>query len=77
MKYRLIQDVEGIAVKSEFTDVMAAMEVRGFTFIGFNENHRQRKELQGQPMYKELAGPMFDGDAIRYEDQRSNQTLSI
>lgn len=80
MKYRLIQNVEGTFVKTEFDRgldaFLAAMEVRDFTFIKFNSNHRQRAELQGQPIFGQLCGPMWDGDAVRYKDQRSNDILS-
>ena len=76
MKYRLVQDEGGM---SEFDgdNIYPAMEVRGFDFIGFNINPRQRPELQNQPMFKQLAGPMWDGDAIRYEDSKTNERLSI
>ncbi len=79
MNYKLIQTVEGRMIASEFTEenFLAAMEVRGFQVEGFNDNHRQREELIGQPKFKGLAGPMWDGDKIRYEDWASNDALSI
>lgn len=79
MLYRLIQNLDGEFIKTEFgpeVDFLAAMEVRGYNFSGLNNNHRQRIELQGQPRFSNLCGPMWDGDAIRYEDSRSNDILS-
>lgn len=80
MKYRLIQNVDGTFIKTEFDQgldsFLAAMEVRDFKFDGFNKNPRQRAELQDQPRFSSLCGPMWDGDAIRYEDTKSNDILS-
>jgi len=66
MKARLIQLIDGQFIRTDFdekADLVAAMELRGFTFAGFNHNPRQRAELQGAPRFRELAGPMWDGDA--------------
>jgi len=52
------------------------MEVRGFPFVGINDNPRQRAELQGQPRFAGLCGPMWDGDGIRYECRAAYATLS-
>lgn len=43
------------------------MKARGYEFTGWNDNHRQREELQGAPKFKGIAGPMWDGGYIRYE----------
>lgn len=69
MKYRLIQAVEGRMVATEVNgdNIYATMDIRGYEFAGLNNNHRQRIELQGQPIFKGVAGPMWDGDAVRYE----------
>lgn len=79
-KYRLVQNVEGTFVVTEFEQgldaFLAAMEVRDFRFVKFNDNTRQRAELQGQPIFGSLCGPMWDGGAIRYEDTTSNDILS-
>ncbi len=50
--------------------------IRGFTFVKLANNPSLRAELQGQPVFRGLLGPMWDGDAIRYEDQASNDFLS-
>jgi hypothetical protein len=79
VKARLIQTVDGMAIRSEFgpeVDLVAAMEVRGYAFLKLNSNPRQRDELQGQPKFKGLNGPMWDGDAIRYEDPATTRTVS-
>jgi hypothetical protein len=76
---RLIQSVDGELVRVDFgpeTDVVAAMEARGYTFTGLNANPRQRLELQGAPKFRELCGPMWDGDALRYEDTAAYAALS-
>lgn len=70
IKARLIQCVDGLWIKSEFgpeVDLIAAMEVRGYAFAKLNNNPSQRAELQGQPKFQGVNGPMWDGDAIRYE----------
>ena len=66
---RLIQMVDGLALVSNFTaeNIIIAMEVRGYEFIGFNTNARQRAELQGAPKFRGVNGPMWDGDKLRYE----------
>jgi hypothetical protein len=76
---RLIQMVEGKMVRSDFgpeVDVIAAMEIRGYEFTKLNTNPSNRAELQGQPKFSGLNGPMWDGDAIRYEDPKSYAALS-
>lgn len=75
MKYILV-DGQG---NPEFTqeDVVAGMEALGYSKTGENRNQCHRKELQGQPMFNGLLGPMFDGpDRIRYETPEMNDALS-
>jgi hypothetical protein len=69
MKYRLVQTVDGHMVKSEFEGdaIYPAMELRGYEFTGLNDNDHHREELQGQPRFRGVLGPMWDGDAVRYE----------
>ncbi len=78
MIYRLIQLIEGHWIRSEFTDenVLPAMEVRGFVFSGVNQNKGNREELQGAPRFSGVLGPMWDGDAIRYESREAYARLS-
>ena len=76
MKYRIIQMVDGTMVKTEPTDIFAWAEAAGVEIVKLNANPRQRAELQGEPILATFCGPMWDGDAIRYEDQESNDRLS-
>lgn len=78
MKYRIVQSIEDAFIASEVTEenLGAWLDARGFTVVGVNSNKRQRAELQGQPIVAELVGPMWDGDAIRYEDTRTNDFMS-
>jgi len=68
-KYRLIQMMDGQMVRSEFTgaNVYDAMEARGYKFLELNTCRSNRVELQLQPIFSGLCGPMWDEDAIRYE----------
>lgn len=75
--YRIVQNINGTWVQSETTDLMAWAMVRDVEFTGTNLNRRQRAELQDQPIMKGFLGPMWDGDAIRYEDRRANDILSV
>lgn len=79
MKYRLIQEINGRSIATEFNDenLMAAMEIRGFKFDRISNFPPHREELQDQPKFKGLAGPMWDGDAIRYEDWKTYERLSV
>lgn len=54
----------------------ADMVARGYEVIGYNANTRQRAELQGAPKFRGLAGPMWDGDCLRYEDPKTYAELS-
>ncbi len=59
--------------KATFVDRMSDF---GIAFVKLNDNPRQRAELQGQPVFKGLLGPMWDGDKVRYETQAVYNTLS-
>lgn len=77
---RLVRAVPGAGmVREDFgpdVDLIAAMEIRGHAFTGINANPRQRAELQGQPKFAGLCGPMWNGDAIRYECREAYARLS-
>lgn len=80
IKARLIQTVDGMTLRNDFgpeVDLVLAMEVRGYKFRGYNSNPRQRAELQGAPKFVGLNGPMWDGDAIRYEDPATTKAVSL
>lgn len=80
MKYRLVQCIEeGRLVATEFDNLealLAECEVRGFELAGLHRSDWGREELQGQPKFTELCGPMWGGDAIRYEDVEAYRILS-
>jgi hypothetical protein len=57
-------------------NVEACFSVRGFELIGFNDNPRNRRELQGCPIFAGLVGPMWNGDGVRYEDAKANDQIS-
>jgi len=61
--------------KSDFVKKMTAL---GFTYTGDNASASQRPELQGQPKFKELLGPMWGGtQGVRYETQAAYDQLSM
>ena len=67
---------KGVDVFTE-DDVMEGMKERGYEYLGENRNDYNREELQGQPRFKGLCGPMWDGDGwIRYETPEMNDLLS-
>lgn len=57
-------------------NIIPAFRVRGFNQTGVCTSPHVRVELQGQPEFSGLLGPMWDGDAIRYENQAAYTTLS-
>ncbi len=74
MKYRVVLDREILNLTDE--NLVAALSIRGHELCGWNRNPRQRAELQGQPRFNGLCGPMWDGDAVRYESQAVYDRLS-
>jgi hypothetical protein len=48
----------------------------GLTITGQHSSPRTRAELQGHPTFKELIGPMWDGDQVRYEGNSAYLALS-
>lgn len=79
MKVTLVQMVEGQLIPStcDLAFVEPFMTVRGYQLTGFNANPRQRAELQGAPKFAGLAGPMWNGDGLRYEDAAAYRALSV
>ncbi|MFB9223638.1 hypothetical protein [Paracoccus cavernae] len=64
-------------------DLEAWLDDMGLDIQGYNENPRQRAELQGQPKSSGLYGP-FWGDydhegepVIRYEDAETYRSMSM
>lgn len=55
----------------------ALASMLGLTITGQHSSPRTRAELQGHPTFKELIGPMWDGDRVRYESGAAYRALSI
>lgn len=77
--YRVVRIIDGTWIKEEFTNdnVIPAMELRGFEMTGNYANPRTREEMQGAPQFRGMLGPMYDGDAVRYESQEVYNQLSM
>lgn len=84
MLYEVVRTVDGHMMVETFTadNVIPAMSVRGFEISGTNQNPRHRTELQGQPVFDGVMGPMWGGNrqhpdgVIRYECPETYDTLS-
>ena len=84
MKYKLVHGngvgntgSKGVDVFEGMQAVLDGMKERGYEFVTGNHNDYNRAELQGAPIFKGLAGPMWDGDGwIRYETPEMNEILS-
>jgi hypothetical protein len=77
MKYRFVTQNGTIEIVAETVEVaIARASVEGFEFVRLNDNRLQRQELQGQPRFNRIMGPMWDGDAIRYECPQTYERLS-
>lgn len=63
------------------SNVVAALEIRGFKFDGFVKSKVLRAELQNQPKFEGLCGPMWGGmqdgqPVVRYETLEAYEILS-
>lgn len=81
MKYQIVAQNNGVWLKIEVNgndkDLIIALESLGYQYNGPCNRKQLRDELQGQPMFNGLLGPMYDGpDCIRYENQAANNFLS-
>jgi hypothetical protein len=84
VSYKIVQTISGTMIATCPSDIVAWAEASERRVVGLATSKRLRNELQGQPIISGLCGPMWDGyDAIsgkpviRYEDQASNDILSI
>jgi len=75
--YKIVRCIEGSYIVDWTDDVIAYAEIRGMLVTGRLARPKVREELQGQPYISGLVGPMWDGDCIRYEDQTTNDHMSI
>jgi hypothetical protein len=78
MKYTLVTLKNGKFSTDVFdeTNLVTEMKKLGFPFENFNYNKFNRKELQGQPVFKGVFGPLWNGDHIRYETKDTYKILS-
>jgi hypothetical protein len=75
-----VQSFEALTVE----DAVTEFDYRGYTLApaphSFNHNRHQRAELQGQPRFAALVGPMFGGTrnglTIRYETNTVYDAMS-
>jgi hypothetical protein len=74
--YRLVEHIDGRFVVTKTNDIIEAATARGCKLVGFVDRPEVCAELQGQPILSKFLGPMWDGDAVRYEDERAFQLLS-
>src|SRR3546814_3957883 len=65
-------EIEG----ATFETIVSRAAVEGLQCSGYDSNPSQRPELQGAPKFKGVCGPMWDGDAIRYECSATYAELS-
>lgn len=69
---------DGVQVVPHTADLEAWMTVRGYALAGVASRRGLRPELQGQPTFEGLVGPMWGGDdhPLRYEDQETYNLMS-
>lgn len=74
-------NVYGTKVVYDLPNDIKTVEQMQKVIYGYNDNPRQREELQGQPLLKGLCGPMYNGTGrlkksgevvaiIRYEKEK-------
>lgn len=87
---KLVRTIEGrmIAETVAIDNLIPFMSVRGHElpddfkvqgkFAPGQMRIEYREEIQGQPIFPGLLGPMYDGPGVvRYEDSESNDRLSV
>lgn len=71
--YKIVRVMEGGTWTTTLTnDIMQFAKEEGYAFLNFVANDHNRRELQGQPRFVGLCGPMYDGEKggvaiVRYE----------
>lgn len=70
--YKVVRMVDGRFVSTITNDIMVWTKMKGYGFSSFNVNDYCRRELLGQPKFRGLIGPIFDGyvsdvAVVRYE----------
>ena len=79
--YKIVRVIGGVWTTTLTDNIMQFAKDEGYTFAGFVANNYNRRELLGQPRFKELVGPMYDGEKggvaiVRYECPTAYETLS-
>lgn len=67
------------AIQVPISTLVSTMADLGFEHTGYNNNPRQRAELQGAPKFRGVNGPMWGGSEsapLRYETPEAYRTLS-
>jgi hypothetical protein len=78
MKYSLITTNEQPLVADNPSDFIKLMAQHGHEQNGVHNRPSSRIELQGQPKFKSVCGPMFNGDeGIRYESTKAYRMASF
>jgi len=61
----------------EIPRLVRIMAGEGYELNGYENNPRLRDELQGQPVFRGLIGPMYNGEGcVRYENQAAYNAMS-
>jgi len=80
MRYKIVFLQKGLPVVINLTDRRSLANFsthRGWTKDGIERGAHLRKELRGEPKFKEMCGPMFDGPGVvRYESWEVYERLS-
>jgi hypothetical protein len=82
--YKIVQRVNGQFICTEPRDIYAWASAidRKTSYIPDRSARYLRPELRNQPRIEGFCGPMYDGEVngvpvIRYEDQATNDILSV
>lgn len=76
MKYQVYGALDG-KVFNNAVDLIKALRSIGISYSGPSDSGSFRPELRGQPTFKELVGPMYDGGGkIRYETEEVYEMMS-
>ena len=67
MLYDIIYTINGHRTFDSQESLIDYCKCNGYEHKGFNRNTWHRQELQEQPIFDGLAGPLWDGDRVRYE----------
>jgi len=68
----------GVTTFATRADLIAhVVDVMGGQLRGLSGGRQLRAELQNQPSFSNLCGPMWDGDAVRYETVKAYAELSL